>query len=155
MILADPNVPRLKIGAAMGASTTQQIDRGGGEAGRIRSATSGGLGADICIDCTGQPAVWSDCMQALRPGGLALLFGGCAPGTHVEMDTHLVHYSEITIKGVYHHRPASVRRALRLLRDEDFDVNRLLSDVRPIDEVEQALRAMIDKRALKVVIRDD
>ena len=93
-------------------------------------------------------------MQALRAGGLALLFGGCAPGTRVEMDTHLIHYSEITVKGVYHHRPATVRRALEMLSDEAFPCRHLLSGVRPIEEVEQALRAMTDKQALKVVIRD-
>ncbi len=70
------------------------------------------------------------------------------------MDTHQIHYSEITVKGVYHHRPATVRRALEMLSDEAFECGHLLSAVRPIEEVEQALRAMIDKQALKVVIRD-
>lgn len=94
-------------------------------------------------------------MQSLRPGGLALLFGGCAPGTSVEMDTHHVHYSEITVKGVYHHRPQTVRRALEMLSDDAFEANHLLSGVRPIEEVEQALRDMMAKEALKVVIRSD
>jgi len=154
VILADPNAPRLEVGQRMGAAGTQLIARGGGQAQRIRAATTSGLGADVCIDCTGHPAVWSDSMQTLRAGGLALLFGGCAPGTRVEMDTHYVHYSEITVKGVYHHRPATVRRALELLCDEAFESEHLLSAVRPIEEVEQALRTMIDKRALKVIIRD-
>lgn len=154
VILADPNAQRLEVGERMGATVTQLIARGGGQAERISSVTAGGLGAEVCIDCTGQPAVWTDSMQALRPGGLALLFGGCAPGTRVELDTHRVHYSEITVKGAYHHRPSNVRRALEILSDESFESRHLLSGVRPIEEVEQALRAMIDKRALKVVIRD-
>jgi hypothetical protein len=41
-----------------------------------------------------------------------------------------------------------------MLSDEAFPSATLLSGVRPIEEVEQALRAMIDKQALKVVIRD-
>ena len=155
VILADPNTPRLEVGMRMGAARTELIDRGGGQAERIRAATDSGQGADVCIDCTGHPAVWSDSMQALRPGGLALLFGGCAPGTRVEMDTHHVHYSEITVKGVYHHRPATVRRALTMLADPGFESEALLCGVRPIEEVEQALRAMIDKQALKVVIRSE
>ncbi|NCF26413.1 MAG: alcohol dehydrogenase catalytic domain-containing protein [Gammaproteobacteria bacterium] len=155
VILADPNAPRLEVGKRMGATSVQLIARGGGQAERIRSATAEGLGADVCIDCTGQPAVWSDSMQALRPGGLALLFGGCAPGTRVELDTHHVHYSEITVKGVYHHRPETVQRALEMLSDTSFESGHLLSAVRPIEEVEQALRAMIEKKALKVVIRDN
>jgi len=154
VLLADPNAPRLAVGKRMGAAATQQIARGGGQAELIRAATTGGRGADVCIDCTGQPAVWGDTMQALRPGGLALLFGGCAPGTRVEMDTHRIHYSEMTVKGVYHHRPATVRRALEMLSDEAFESGHLLSAVQPIEKVEQALRAMIAKQALKVVIRD-
>ena len=154
VILADPNAARLEVGMRMGAASTQVIARGGGQASLIRAATSAGRGADVCIDCTGQPAVWSDTMEALRPGGLALLFGGCAPGTRVEMDTHHVHYSEITVKGVYHHRPETVRRALAMLSESDFESQHLLSEVRPIEEVEQALRAMMDKTALKVVIRN-
>ncbi len=154
VILADPNATRLEVGRKMGATVTVRIARGGGQAERIRSVTQARLGAEVCIDCTGQPAVWSDAIQTLRPGGLALLFGGCAQGTSVEMDTHHVHYSEITVKGVYHHRPATVRRALQMLSDEAFESSHLLSGVRPIEEVEQALRAMIDKQALKLVIRD-
>jgi len=71
------------------------------------------------------------------------------------LDTHHVHYSEITVKGVYHHRPETVQRALEMLSDASFESGHLLSAVRPIEEVEQALRAMIEKKALKVVIRDD
>ncbi len=153
VILADPNASRLEVGMRMGAADTRVIARGGGQAALIRAATKAGGGADVCIDCTGQPAVWGDTMEALRPGGLALLFGGCAPGTRVEMDTHHVHYSEITVKGVYHHRPDTVRRALAMLSEADFESQHLLSEVRPIEEVEQALRAMMDKTALKVVIR--
>jgi L-iditol 2-dehydrogenase len=155
VILADPNAPRLETGTRMGAAGTLLIARGGGQAEHVRAATAGGIGADVCIDCTGHPAVWSDTMQSLRPGGLALLFGGCAPGTSVEMDTHHVHYSEITVKGVYHHRPETVRRALDMLSDDAFEADHLLSAVRPIEEVEQALRDMIAKEALKVVIRSE
>jgi hypothetical protein len=42
-----------------------------------------------------------------------------------------------------------------MLTDDAFEAGRLLSGVRPIEEVEQALRAMMAKEALKVVIRAD
>lgn len=153
VILADPNEPRLATGSELGAAVTLRIARGGAQASRVREVTRGAIGAAVCIDCTGVPEVWRDAMEALRPGGLAVLFGGCAPGTSVPLDTHRIHYSEITVKGVYHHRPATVRRALELLADPAFRVESLLSDVRPIEEVEQALRAMMTKEALKVVIQ--
>ena len=90
----------------------------------------------------------------MRPGGLVNLFGGCAPGTSIPLDTHLVHYSELTLKGVYHHRPDTFRRAIALLADPEFKADLLISGVRPIAEVVDALRSMIRKEALKIVIRN-
>jgi L-iditol 2-dehydrogenase len=153
VILADPNPGRLEVGARLGAQETVAIERGGGQATRLRELTHGGRGAQLAVDATGVPEVWADAIQCVRPGGLVNLFGGCAPGTTVPLDTHLLHYSEITVKGVYHHRPATVARALALLARDDFPAELLLSGERPIEEVEAALRSMMAKEALKVVIR--
>ncbi len=151
-ILADPNQSRLDAGTALGAKSTVLITRGGGQSDMVKAVTTGGHGAWVAIDATGVPAVWLDAIQTLRPGGLVNLFGGCAPGTTIPLDTHLVHYSELTIKGVYHHRPETVQRSLDLLADPNFKADLLLSDEMSIERVEEALRAMMRKDALKVVI---
>lgn len=153
VLLADPNDSRLEAGRALGASRTLKITRGGGQAETLRAATEGGQGAWIAVDASGVPEVWMDAIQCLRPGGLVNLFGGCAPGTSIPLDTHLVHYSELTVKGVYHHRPASVRRALALLDDPAFNADVLLTATAPVQETEAALRSMMAKENLKVVIR--
>jgi len=154
VILADPNPGRLEVGARLGAVKTVQITRGGGQAELVRTKTRDGKGAWIAVDASGVPEVWLDAIAAVRPGGLVNLFGGCAPGTSIPLDTHLIHYSEITVKGVYHHRPDTFARALALLANPDFKAELLLTDTRPITETEDALRAMIAKTALKVVIRN-
>jgi L-iditol 2-dehydrogenase len=152
VILADPNPARLAVGRALGAAKTIAISRGGGQADAVRAETRDGKGAWIAVDATGQPAVWSDAIQSVRPGGLVNLFGGCPPGTSIALDTHHVHYSEITIKGVYHHRPDTFRRAIDLLADSDFKADLLISGARPIAEVVGALEGMMRKEALKFVI---
>lgn len=153
VILADPNPGRLEIGKKLGAAETIEVARGGGQADVARAKTQDGRGVWIAIDATGVPEVWSDAIASLRPGGLVNLFGGCAPGTTIPLDTHLVHYSELTIKGVYHHRPETIRKALRLLANPRFMADLLLSGERPIEAVEEALRSMMHKEALKVVIK--
>ena len=153
VILADPNPDRLAVGRAMGAMKTVEIKRGGGQAATIRAVTAKRKGAWIAVDATGVPDVWLDAIACVRPGGLINLFGGCAPGTHIPLDTHLIHYSELTIKGVYHHRPETIKRALNLLAEPDFKSNMLLSCERPIEETEEALRSMMRKETLKVVIK--
>jgi L-iditol 2-dehydrogenase len=153
-VLADPNPSRLDVGRALGAAETIRIDRGGGQSETVRAHSTDGKGFWIAVDATGVPEVWSDAIQSVRPGGLVNLFGGCAPGTSIPLDTHLVHYSEITVKGVYHHRPETFRRALALLAEPGFKADLLISGVKPISGVVDALQSMVRKEALKVVIRE-
>jgi len=152
VLLADPNPGRLAVGTRMGAAATLCIARGGGQAAAVRAATRDGEGADVAVDCTGMPEVWLDAIGTVRSGGLVNLFGGCAPGTSVPLDTQRLHYEEITIKGVYHHHPATFARALELLGDPGFPAGELLSATRPIAALEDALRSMMRKETLKVVI---
>ena len=153
VILVDPNTRRLKIGKKLGAAETIEIARGGGQADVILAKTQDGRGVWIAIDATGAPEVWSDAIASVRPGGLVNLFGGYAPGTTVSLDSHSVHYNELTIKGVYHHRPETIQKALKLLANPKFKADLLLSAERPIEDVEEALRSMMRKESLKVVIK--
>jgi L-iditol 2-dehydrogenase len=153
IVLADPNPSRLEVGKAIGAATTVQVDHDGGEAARLSKLARTGDGFDIAIEATGSPAARQDALASVRPGGLVQLFGGCPPGTTVPLDTHRLHYSEITVKSAYHHRPATFQRALDLLANGTLHPQALLSAERPLAELEAALRAMRRREALKVVIR--
>jgi L-iditol 2-dehydrogenase len=153
VVLADPNLPRLEVARQLGASEAIQVSRDGGEAARLRRLARGGDGFDLAIEATGSPVAWEDALASARPGGAVLLFGGCRPGTTIPLDTHRIHYGELTIKGAYHHRPATFQRALDLLASGALHPEALLSAERPLDDLEGALRSMMRKEALKVVIR--
>jgi L-iditol 2-dehydrogenase len=153
IVLADPNPWRLEVGRTLGAQGTVQVGRDGGEAPRLCRRSRTGDGFDVAIEATGSPAAWQDALSSVRPGGLVQLFGGCPPGTNVPLDTHRLHYSEITVKSAYHHRPATFARALALLASGTLHPRALLSAERPLEELEAALRSMRRREALKVVIR--
>lgn len=153
VVVGDLSAARLEAARRLGAAATVVLEPGGSQAAAMRERAERPSGFDVAIDATGVPEAWADAIRSVRPGGLANLFGGCAPGTEVSLDTHLVHYSELTIKGVYHHRPQTVARALETLAAGRFDARVLLSAERPLEELGAALRSMIEGRALKVVIR--
>jgi L-iditol 2-dehydrogenase len=153
VVLADVSEQRLEAGRRLGATDTVVLSTGGGQADIVRARARRSSGFDVALDATGVPEVWRDAIASVRPGGLANLFGGCAPGTMVPLDTHLVHYSELTIKGVYHHRPATFARALELLDREAFDARVLLSAETTLEGVGEALQRMIRREALKLVVR--
>ena len=153
VVAADPNPSRLDVARVLGARDTVEVSRGGGEADVLRSHSRDGDGFDCAIDATGVPAVWQDAVACVRPGGVVNLFGGCPPGTRISLDTALVHYNELTIKGTYHHRPATVSQALDMLTRKTLDPRPLLSGEVPLEGLEKALRSMMAKEALKVVVR--
>jgi L-iditol 2-dehydrogenase len=153
VVLADPNPQRLEAAGRMGAAEAVQVSRDGGEAPRLRRRAGRGDGFDLAIEATGSPVAWEDALASARPGGTVLLFGGCRPGTVIPLDTHRLHYLELTVRGAYHHRPATFQRALDLLAAGAVNAGELLSAERPLEELEDALRSMMRKEALKVVIR--
>jgi len=153
VVLADPNPQRLEAARRMGAAEAVLVSRDGGEAARLRRHAGRGDGFDLAIEATGSPVAWEDALASVRAGGTVLLFGGCRPGTFIPLDTHRLHYLELTIKGAYHHRPTTFLRALEILASGRLRAAELLSAERPLEEVEGALRSMMRKEALKVVIR--
>jgi L-iditol 2-dehydrogenase len=153
VVLADPNPTRLESARRMGAAEAVLVSRDRSEADRLRRHAGQGDGFDLAIEATGSPVAWEDALASARPGGAVLLFGGCRPGTVIPLDTHRLHYSELTVKGAYHHRPATFQRALDLLAAGAVETGELLSAERPLEELEDALRSMMRKEALKVVIR--
>ena len=80
----------------------------------IRDLTQG-RGADIAIEAVGKPQTWEWAVNMVRRGGTVNFFGGCPNDSKVNLDTALLHYSEITCKASFHHTPAYIQKALELV----------------------------------------
>jgi L-iditol 2-dehydrogenase len=74
-----------------------------------------GRGVDIAIEAVGKPETWEWAVNMVRRGGTVNFFGGCPNESTVNLDTALLHYSEITCKASFHHTPAYIRKALDLV----------------------------------------
>jgi L-iditol 2-dehydrogenase len=70
---------------------------------------------DIAIEAVGKPQTWEWAVNMVRRGGTVNFFGGCPNDSTVNLDTALLHYSEITCKASFHHTPAYIRKALDLV----------------------------------------
>src|SRR5205807_1721564 len=103
-------------------------------ADEVRRLT-GGRGADVTVDATGRPEAWEQAIASVGRGGTVVLFGGCAPGTTVRLDTRRAHYDELTLVGAFHHTPELIRRAVELAGPRGF----CAGVERAIDIVELAL----------------
>jgi L-iditol 2-dehydrogenase len=116
-----------------------------------------GEGPDAVIEAVGDPEAWREAVAAVRRGGTVVLFGGLPKGD-VPLDPHRIHYEELTVRGCYHHTPATISQALALLASSRFPFQRLLTHSYPLERVTEPLAqaaglAVGDDGLLKAVIR--
>jgi L-iditol 2-dehydrogenase len=151
VILVGKRGARLERVAGLGIAECVDATATGDLLADLRSRT-GGVGADVTIDATGRPEVWSEAVAAVTRGGTVVFFGGCAPGTTVPLDTRRAHYEELTLVGAFHHTPEMIRRAVDLLDSGAIAPEGLLTHRMGLDGVCEALGLMARGEALKVLI---
>jgi L-iditol 2-dehydrogenase len=119
--------------------------------GHLRGLT-GGRGPDVTVDATGRPEVWEQAIEGVGRGGTVILFGGCAPGTSVRVDTRRAHYEELTLVGAFHHTPAMIRRAVELLESKAIEPSGLLTHRMGLGQVKEALALMERGETMKMLV---
>jgi L-iditol 2-dehydrogenase len=92
-----------------------------------RALTENNRGVDIAIEAVGLPEAWQEAVELVRKGGTVNFFGGCALGTHVNLDTNRIHYSDITLQSTFHHTPAICRSALELIAGGRFQAQAFIT----------------------------
>ena len=97
----------MRMGASEAVSTADTTDI----VGAVRALTDG-RGVDVSIEAVGKPDTWDQAVHMLRRGGTVNFFGGCPNDSRVDLETSLLHYSEITCKASFHHTPHHIRKAL-------------------------------------------
>lgn len=94
-----------------------------------------GRGADVAIEAAGTEGAWKDAVALVRPGGTVVAFGGLPRDTRPSLDAYRLHYEELTIRGSFHHTPATVRAALVFLASGAYPWGRLVSHRVGLDEL--------------------
>ena len=120
-------------------------------ASHLRGLT-GRRGPDVTVDATGHPEVWEQAIDGVGRGGTVILFGGCAPGTAVRLDTRRTHYEELTLVGAFHHTPDMIRRAVELLESKAIEPSGLLTHRMGLGQVKEALALMERGETMKVLV---
>ena len=86
-----------------------------------------GRGADVVLEAAGTEQAWSDAVNLVRPGGTVVMFGGLAREARPGLDAFRLHYDELTLRGSFHHTPATVRAALAFLASGAYPWERLVT----------------------------
>jgi L-iditol 2-dehydrogenase len=112
-----------------------------------RALTPEGRGADIVIEAVATPATWEQAVAMARKGGVVNFFGGPPSGTVVALDTHRLHYGDITLKASFHHTPATCRTAFALIAGGRFKSSEFITGQATLAEVPEVFRRMMTRSA--------
>lgn len=115
VIVTDLTAERLEVARRLGAHKTLNLTGVDDTVEAVRAVTDAKRGSDVVIEATGLIEVWKASCQMARKGGFVLLFGGTKSGSVLEVDATLLHYSQLTIAGIFHTTPLNVARAFKLL----------------------------------------
>jgi L-iditol 2-dehydrogenase len=151
VLLFGGNDRRLQVGEKFGAARTFNYRHVADVPTLVKELTDG-LGADVVIEATGVPSVWEMAIACARPGATVNLFGGCPRNTSITVNTEQLHYSELTLKGVFHNTPKYVRSALALLASRVLPFELLITEQQPLSQLEQVFQAMKQRQVIKVAM---
>lgn len=150
VVVTDMSENRLNLAAKLGAWKTINLTGAQNSVEAVKSVTDCSRGGDVIIEATGLINVWENSVKMARKGGFVLLFGGTKSGSILNIDSPMMHYSQITIKGVFHTTPLHVMKAFQMLNmgvisSDDFIQN----EYKLID-----LEIAINEHALGKVIKN-
>lgn len=154
VILTGRGTERLALAERFGADTVIDVSTLSlpEQCEAVREQTEGKRGADVVIEAVGTPETWDIAVKMVRPGGLVNFFGGCPSGTRIALETRPLHYSELTIKGVFHHTPAYFAQALDLINGHHVDVEALITELVPLSSLLTVLDRLCHKQGIKYAI---
>ncbi len=118
----------------------------------VRRETEQSRGVDVAIEAVGLPATWELATTLVRPGGLVNFFGGCPSEAQVTLATRPLHYSELTLRGVFHHTPVYFARAVEMINTHQVDVEALVTARYPLSALLEVFALLQSKQGIKYAL---
>jgi L-iditol 2-dehydrogenase len=142
VVVAGRSPQRLRRAIEMGASAAVAAAEGSDLARELLECSPEGRGFHAVVEAAGGVATSEAATRAVRKGGRVNLFGGCPAEARVSLDVARLHYDEVTVLATFHHTPASVREALRLIADGRVDPEAFITGEAPLDRLPDVLHRM-------------
>jgi L-iditol 2-dehydrogenase len=112
-----------------------------------------GRGADVIITAAPAAIAQEQAIEMAAPQGRVSFFGGLPKDDpYIRCDSNIVHYRELFLIGANGSSPDHNRRALELIATGAVPVDDLITHRMPLDQVHEAIEAVISGEAIKVVV---
>jgi (R,R)-butanediol dehydrogenase/meso-butanediol dehydrogenase/diacetyl reductase len=136
VLIVEPSAPRRQVGLDLGASTAIAPD----EAAEAVEDLTGGVGADVVIECSGVPSLLQTAADLTRAGGLVSLVSFLARPASIEGGRWLAKELTMVASNAFTHD--DLRRSMTFLADGRVKAKPLHSRTVTLDQLAPTLREL-------------
>ena len=157
IIAIDKSTYRLKLAKTLGVKETIDLNEVPSEKDRIRRVNelADGLGADLVVECTGDPNILSEGLDMLRLGGTYLIEGAFVEETETRISaSRQIVAKNARIIGAAAMPYQAYGRALKMMANfkNSIPFAKAVTHQYGIDAAEKALKKSIEPDSMKVVV---
>jgi L-iditol 2-dehydrogenase len=142
---------RLDLAQQLGADRVVDIQQE--DIKTIVGELTGGLGADVVLECSGAAAAASFGLDIVCKGGKYTQIG--LFGRPIQIDFEKIAYKEITVKGSFSQKWTAWTKALQFLQQGKVITKPIISDVLPLDLWQEGFEKHRNKTGLKIVLKPE
>ena len=147
VIASDVNPRRLELALQMGAHDVVKPD----EAEAVVRRHTDGLGVDVALEMSGVPSAIHQALALVRVGGRVQMLGIPAKPMELNLATEVI-FKGLTIYGVVGRRMYDTwHQMTRFLRSGKFDPTPVITHRFPLEDFDEAIRAIKSGEAGKVI----
>lgn len=157
VIMTDTSPFRLALAKKFGADVTLCLgDTTQEERVEIVKQHTGGRGADVVVECAGEPEAFPEGMEMVRKSGVLIVVGNFVDvGRTVSLKPHEICAKDLRILGMSNHSLSGYGPSMRMLQryESMYPVSELITHRFGLEEAEKALKTAMDySLSMKVVI---
>lgn len=115
---------------------------------------TGGHGADVIVEATGNPKVIPQGMEMLRKGGRYLLMGTVFPQANFTLDGYTVTTKMITIKGIHNYNARHLGQGLLFMtkNHRKYPFSKLVTHRFSLHELDRAFALASKRQAIRIAV---
>lgn len=149
VLMVEPIESKRKMALELGADIT--IDPINENIGEVLSANNIKQ-VDVCIECVGLVNTMKMAIEYTGNCGTAMLFGLTNPDSEMPVKPFDIFKKEISIKASFIN-PYTQKRALNILSSKKINVKKLITDIVPLDKINEVLETDKYKKSGKILIK--
>jgi threonine dehydrogenase-like Zn-dependent dehydrogenase len=148
--MVDLDADRRAFATQRGADAV--VDPAAGSAADSVRELTGGKGADFVIVAVGNHHANLDALEMVADSGTIMLFASAHPTTEIPIDPNVIHRRQLTITGTRHPSIPGFRKAIDLMSKGLVDVEPLIQELVPLDEIGRAFELSIRPDTYRIIV---